>query len=231
MTLTNKDSVMSAKTGELIAYYNEFSGKTPIKKFSDRATAEKRVLALVIERASAALALAVLPPAEVEPAELRPVSEILPALIAGVKLTAKEVAERRRVRIAADKAARIEREAIAKVEASKKRETKGFEALPVEGKVRAVRASSKIAAIIDAIAKPGGSTLAEIAALTVAGAPLLSPKATVRGLLAFDLRGVLGYGYTSSDGERVSILYPKGLSAPIPHVATTSAKTSTEVPA
>lgn len=218
MTLTNKDSVMSAKTGELIAYRNEFSGKTPIKKFSDRATAEKRVLALVIERASAALALAVLPPAEVEPAE-RPVSEILPALIAGVKLTAKEVAARRRVRIAADKVARSEREAIAKVEASKKRETKGFEALPVEGKVRAVRASSKIAAIIDAIAKPGGSTLAEIAALTVAGVPLLSPKATVRGLLAFDLRGVLGYGYTSSDGERVSILYPKGLSAPIPHVA------------
>ncbi len=39
--------VTTAKMNELVAYYNAHSGKSPIKKFADRKTAEKRVAALV----------------------------------------------------------------------------------------------------------------------------------------------------------------------------------------
>jgi len=37
----------TAKTAELVAFYNANSGKPAIKKFSDRATAEKRVAELL----------------------------------------------------------------------------------------------------------------------------------------------------------------------------------------
>lgn len=40
-------NVTTAKTAELVAFYNANSGKTAIKKFSDRATAEKRVAELI----------------------------------------------------------------------------------------------------------------------------------------------------------------------------------------
>jgi len=39
--------VTKATSAELVAYYNAHSGKSPIKKFADRKTAEKRVAALV----------------------------------------------------------------------------------------------------------------------------------------------------------------------------------------
>ena len=40
-------NVKSATSAELVAFYNANSGKPAIKKFSDRATAEKRVAALL----------------------------------------------------------------------------------------------------------------------------------------------------------------------------------------
>lgn len=40
-------NVQTAKTSELIAFYNANSGRDPIKKFTDRKTAEARVQALV----------------------------------------------------------------------------------------------------------------------------------------------------------------------------------------
>ncbi len=43
--------VTTAKMNELVAYYNAHSGKSPIKKFADRKTAEKRVSALVPAKA------------------------------------------------------------------------------------------------------------------------------------------------------------------------------------
>lgn len=39
--------VTKASSAELVAYYNAHSGKSPIKKFADRKTAEKRVAALI----------------------------------------------------------------------------------------------------------------------------------------------------------------------------------------
>lgn len=50
MMRLDKENVMidvsKAKINELVAYYNAHSGKSPIKKFADRKTAEKRVAAL-----------------------------------------------------------------------------------------------------------------------------------------------------------------------------------------
>lgn len=44
--------VKTMKTAELVNYYNAHSGKAPVKKFADRATAEKRVAALLPTPAS-----------------------------------------------------------------------------------------------------------------------------------------------------------------------------------
>jgi len=43
----NAQQISSAKTAELVAFYNDHSGKAPINKFADRKTAERRVLALI----------------------------------------------------------------------------------------------------------------------------------------------------------------------------------------
>lgn len=40
-------NVTKATSAELVAYYNAHSGKSPIKKFADRKTAEKRVSLLL----------------------------------------------------------------------------------------------------------------------------------------------------------------------------------------
>lgn len=40
-------NVTTAKTSELVAFYNEHNPSKPVKKFADRATAEKRVAALI----------------------------------------------------------------------------------------------------------------------------------------------------------------------------------------
>jgi len=45
--MNNMFDVSKATTAELVNYFNAHSGKSPIKKFADRKTAEKRVAALV----------------------------------------------------------------------------------------------------------------------------------------------------------------------------------------
>lgn len=44
--------VTKASAAELVNYYNANSGKSPIKKFADRKTAEKRVSALIVADAT-----------------------------------------------------------------------------------------------------------------------------------------------------------------------------------
>lgn len=61
-----KTEVKTATTTDLVAFYNKHNKKAPVKKFADRATAEKRVTALIeeIEAAQAEAAkLAAMPPA------------------------------------------------------------------------------------------------------------------------------------------------------------------------
>lgn len=52
MSITNKSDVKKASTKELLEFYNANSGRDPVARFADRATAEKRVLFL-LERPSA----------------------------------------------------------------------------------------------------------------------------------------------------------------------------------
>lgn len=87
---------------------------------------------------------------------------------------------------------------------------KGFRAEPDAEKIRPVREGSKVAQIIDLIARPQGATVAEMQ-------PLMSPKATVRGILSYDVHTLVGYGYESKDGITVHILLPKGMKAPMAH--------------
>jgi hypothetical protein len=44
-----KTEVKTASTADLVAFYNKHNKKAPVKKFADRATAEKRVTALIDE--------------------------------------------------------------------------------------------------------------------------------------------------------------------------------------
>lgn len=56
--ITNQEYVRSMPTAELVAHYNAAAaatGKAPVKRFADRKSAERRVLAIMAEHGSAAL--------------------------------------------------------------------------------------------------------------------------------------------------------------------------------
>jgi hypothetical protein len=50
MTTITKATIKSASTAELLAFYNANSGREEVKRFADRATAEKRVRFLLDRR-------------------------------------------------------------------------------------------------------------------------------------------------------------------------------------
>ena len=93
---------------------------------------------------------------------------------------------------------------------------KPFRKEPAPERIRAVRAGTKIAAIIDLISRKQGATMAELQ-------PLMSPKTTVKNILNYDLNALVGYGYESRDGNTVRIVLPAGMSAPLAHVQRHSA--------
>lgn len=61
----------AATTAELVAFYNAHSNAAPVKKFQDRATAERRVTALLAE-------LRFTPPTHAEYAECRDLAHAIP---------------------------------------------------------------------------------------------------------------------------------------------------------
>jgi hypothetical protein len=76
----------------------------------------------------------------------------------------------------------------------------------------AVRVGSMVSKMIDLIARPQGATIEELEAVAY------STSHSVKSLLNYDMRNQVGYGYYSSeDGKTVYILYPAGMSAPLPH--------------
>lgn len=75
--------------------------------------------------------------------------------------------------------------------------------------IHPVRACSKVAKIIDLLAKPGGCSHEELQSL-------MSPKATVRGVLQYDVNALVGYGITF-DGQRYRLMLPPEYDAPLPH--------------
>lgn len=64
--------VQAAKTAELVAFYNSHNAEKPVKKFADRATAEKRVIDLIDSLAAKA---PVVETAKAAPAEAAPKEE------------------------------------------------------------------------------------------------------------------------------------------------------------
>lgn len=89
---------------------------------------------------------------------------------------------------------------------------------PVKSKnqIKAARAGSKVALLIDLLASEKGTTIKEIEAkLSKSGRPI-----NARSWLGHSLRTVHGYGVKSKtvDGEvRLFLDYPEGMRKPLPH--------------
>jgi hypothetical protein len=87
---------------------------------------------------------------------------------------------------------------------------KPFEVEPnPAGDFHAVREGSKVAQFIDLLFAKGGASPEALRSL-------LSPKASIIGILRFDVRQLVGYGYRF-DGKRYFGVLPKGMTAPTPH--------------
>lgn len=158
--------IKNSSTAELVKFYNANSGRPAIKKFRDRADAEKRVASLAPKTPTPA-------PAPAPPLELVPP-------------TPK-----------------------AKAEKPPKPAYKAFTVAPKEdGSIRKVRATSRIAGIIDLLAK--GCTYDDIVKLT-------PPKGNTRGMLRWQLAQTVGYGYSCDANGHMQLLYPKGMRAPLAH--------------
>ena len=79
-------NVKTAATSELVAFYNAHSGKPAIKKFADRATAEKRVAALLETLAPVKASLA----ERVEANRARVITVVVPVEETGKRSLAKK---------------------------------------------------------------------------------------------------------------------------------------------
>jgi len=83
-----------------------------------------------------------------------------------------------------------------------------------EGEVRAVKAGTKLALLIDELAREEGTTLDLLAAeLSRTGSPV--DASGVRSWLSYDLRRA-GYG-VRQDGDRLYLVLPEGMTAPLAH--------------
>lgn len=81
-----------------------------------------------------------------------------------------------------------------------------------KGDIKVVKAGTKIANIIDLLARTNGTTLAEIEKEgSKTGKPI-----SARAWLGYDLNKVAGYGVREAEG-RLYIVLPKGMDVPHPH--------------
>lgn len=83
-----------------------------------------------------------------------------------------------------------------------------------KGDIKAVRDGSKVATMIDLLAREKGTTLEELEQkLSATGKPV-----NARSWLGYDLRTVTGYGVREDEKtHRLYIVYPKGMTAPLAH--------------
>jgi hypothetical protein len=82
----------------------------------------------------------------------------------------------------------------------------------VADRIRPVRQGTKMAAILDLLARKQGATLDELQVL-------LSPKSPIRTVLNWDMNTRLGYGFKVGEDGVVHLVLPKGMKAPMPHTA------------
>lgn len=104
---------------------------------------------------------------------------------------------------------------------AKPRKPRSSLSLPPKDKLYACRAGTKQAALIDALSRPNGATLADLRAATdKVKFGQTWRDASIRSALSHDVNTVKGYGVRTEmrDGEPVFFLvYPKGFTAPVPH--------------
>lgn len=89
------------------------------------------------------------------------------------------------------------------------KETKVKTFAPHEDKIRTVREGTKVAQLISLISRKGGAKLSEIEHIK-------NPTATVKKFLNYDMRALVGYGYTIN-GDTVTIILPAGMKTPMAH--------------
>lgn len=85
------------------------------------------------------------------------------------------------------------------------KEVKGFSGEPIKENVHALRAGTTLAKGVELLAK--GGTVKEFAKLDSAG--------NHRSFLNY-MRTMTGYGFKSTDGVNVKIVYPAGMKKPLP---------------
>lgn len=222
---------------ELVALFNQHSDKK-VKKFSDHGTAVKRVTALMAnvaadqseETMNGTEQTQTAAPETTAPADTKADKK---AAAAQAKADAKKIKDDAKAAKDTDKQTKADARKKAADDKKTAKQTKaddrkkaaddkkaakqaakdapkGFKGDPIEDKIRPVREGTKIAQIIDLISRPSGATMDELQ-------PIMSPKATVRGILAYDLRTLVGYGYKCEDGNVVHIVYPAGMRKPMAH--------------
>lgn len=211
-----KSSVAKMKMPELVAFYNTY--EKPIKKFESHEKAVFNVKAL-LDRLSIQPDYKHehhknAPPAtettEPKKGGRKAASEEEKAAKAAEKAAAKAELKAQQEKEKAAKKARKEEEKAAKAAA---KASPSFRYEPNPNKApHAVRAGSMVSKMIDLIARPQGATIEELETVSY------ETSHSVKSLLNYDMRNQVGYGYYSSeDGKTVFILYPTGMTAPLPH--------------
>lgn len=222
--MTTFESVKTASMGELLSFYNEFVPPGNLKKFKNREIAEKRVAKLLEEQASrkgdytivSADEHNVAPKTEVVAPEVAPTvkrARVMSPEKLAAKLKYESDLEANKAERKADREARVE--AKRKADEAKKNAppvAKGPKpyAKPAHPEIiRAVTAGTRVARLIDLLARPQGATEVEIKAIGIAN--------SARSWLAYDLNTVVGYGFESKDGINFHLVLPTGMAAHLPH--------------
>lgn len=222
-----------------VALYNEVLTQTsshhaPVKRFSDKTAAAKRLWAvfqdLAIKRQheeDEAAETGQPVPAPIPPAVQKKLDEAHARsnkLIGDAIANNPELAKIATVQPAADKARDRAKPAKATdTPAPKARKSAGINLAPLK-KVYACRAGTKQAKLIDLLSRPQGATFKELhAAMTSPEFAHLKPWAevTTRSALGWDVHHVKGYGVRTTKRENgedcYRLTYPAGMNAPLPH--------------
>lgn len=216
--------VKTATMENLLAIYNEFVPPGNLKKFKNREIAEKRVTALLEEQAKRQGDYTIV---SVHEANVAPKTEtVAPEALVTTKRARVQSPEKiaASLKYQADLAAsKLERENDRKARVAAKLakdEAKKNAPLVVKGPkpyakparpeiLRAVTAGTRVARLIDLLARPQGATEAEIKAIGIAN--------SARSWLAYDLNTVVGYGFESKDGVNFKLVLANGMTAPLAH--------------
>lgn len=201
-----KDSLKDVPTAALLTTYNDIRGTT-VKKFADRDAAVTQTLRSI--QVLDGRTPTVEPDAETPSSETAPttVADGSPAGDSTDMATKTAGARKRNTKPATKKGSKTTGErALRLVEHEPKAKTK----------IRAVRAGTKSAQLIDMLARPNGATLSQLEEQLSKSGKKVNPRAW----MSWTLNSVVGYGVRSErDGSdiRCYLKYPEGMRQPVEH--------------